>query len=89
MHIEDILMKLNMSFEDHKLLEKCNESCGEVSKIIKNWFARKPVYNEKYSKTKSKIKAHEGRSIQIFVMIKYQKKALIAFVFIDSVFKNG
>ena len=89
MHIEATFMKLNMSFEDHKLLEKCNEICGKVTKIIKNWFARKPVYNKKYSKTKSKIKAYEGKSIWIFIMIKYQKKVLTAFVFIDSVFKNG
>ena len=49
-HIEDILMKLNMSFliKDDKLLEKYNEIW------IKKVFDSEPVCIEKYLKTKTK-----------------------------------
>ena len=41
--------------KDEKLLEKYNEICKKVSNIIKKEFDSKPVYNEKYLKTKIKF----------------------------------
>ena len=43
-----------MSFllKDEKLLEKYNEIQKKVSNIIKKEFDSKPIYNEKYLKTK-------------------------------------
>ena len=45
-----------MSFfiKDEKLLEKYNEIWKKVSNIIRKEFDSKPVYNEKYIKTKIK-----------------------------------
>ena len=40
--------------KDEKLLEKYNEIWKKVSNIIKKEFDSKPVYNEKYIKTKIK-----------------------------------
>ena len=42
-----------------KLLEKYNEVWKKVSNIIKKEFDNKPVYNEKY--IKSKIKSYNGK----------------------------
>ena len=60
--------------KDEKLLEKYNEVWKKVSNIIKNEFDRKLVCDEKYLKTKIK-------STQMFLIIKYQKKALNVFVY--------
>ena len=62
----------NMKF-DMKKYEK-------VSSIIKKEFDSKPVYNEKYLKTKAIYLTME-KSTQIFAIIKYQKKALNVFVY--------
>ena len=40
--------------KDEKLLENYNEIWKKVSNIIKKEFDSKPVYNEKYIKTKMK-----------------------------------
>ena len=58
-HIEETLMKLNMSFliKDNEILEKCNEIWEKISNSIKKWFDSEPEYNEKYLKTK--IKSYE------------------------------
>ena len=45
--------------KDEKLLEKCNEICKKPSSIIKKEFDSKPLYNEKYPKTK--IKSYNGK----------------------------
>ena len=63
MHIEEILIKLNEYFffiKDEILLEKFNKIWKKVSNITKKEFDSKPVYNEKYLKTK--IKSYNGKS---------------------------
>ena len=64
--------------KDEKLLEKCSEIWKKFSNVIKNEFDSKPVYNEKY--LKSKIKSYNGKSTQISTIIKYQEKILNVFV---------
>ena len=61
MHIEDILMELNMSFfiKDDELLDKSNEICKTLNNTTKNWFDSELLYNEKYLKTK--LKPHKGK----------------------------
>ena len=51
-----------MSFliNNEKLLEKYTEIWKKVSNIIKKEFDSKPVYNEKYLKTK--IKSYNGKT---------------------------
>ena len=65
--------------KDEKLLEKYNEVWKKVSNIIKNEFDRKLLCDEKYLKTK--IKSYNEKSTQMFLIIKYQKKALNVFVY--------
>ena len=50
-----------MSFliKDEKLLEKYNEIWKKVSNVIKKEFESKPLYNEKYLKTK--IRSYNGK----------------------------
>ena len=54
MQIEKTLMKLNMHLFDkgNKLLEKYNEICKKVTNSLKRKFNNKPIYNEKYLKTR-------------------------------------
>ena len=54
MQIEKTLMKLNMHLFDkgNKLLEKYNEICKNVTNSLKRKFNNKPIYNEKYLKTR-------------------------------------
>ena len=61
MHIEDILMELNMSFfiKDDELLHKYNEICKTLNNTTKNGFDSELLYNEKYLKTK--LKPHKGK----------------------------
>ena len=61
MHIEETLMKLNMSFliKGDELLKKYNEIWEKVSKSFRKEFDSEPVYNEKYLKTK--IKSYNGK----------------------------
>ena len=56
------------------MLQKYNEFKKKVSNIVNKEFGSKPVHNEKYLKTKIK-------STQIFIIIKYQKKALDVFAY--------
>ena len=48
-YIEQILIKLNMSFliKDNILLEKYNEIWDNISITVKREFDSEPVYNEK------------------------------------------
>ena len=77
--------------KDEKLLEKCSEIWKKISNVIKNEFDSRPVYNEKY--LKSKIKSYTGKSTQIFTTIKNQEKILNVFVIsvilIDSVYRKN
>ena len=79
-HIEEILIKLNVCFlvKDEKLLEKYNEIWKKVRNITKKDFGTNAVYNEKYIK-KLKQNLIMEKSTQIFTIIKYQKKALNVF----------
>ena len=57
MHIEEILMKLNIYLfliKNDELLQKCNEIWKKLSNSIKKEFNSEPVYNEKYLGTKIK-----------------------------------
>ena len=74
-------MKLNICFftKDNELLEKYNEIWDKVSNTIKKGFDSKPVYNEKYFKTK--MKSCEGKVNTNFLMIKCQRRVLITFVY--------
>ena len=90
-----IMMKLKtnlLSFliKDNKMLENDNEIWDKISNTIKKGFHSKPAYNEKYLKIK--IKFYE-ESLQIFIMIKCQKKVLVVFclsiILIDSLFNMG
>ena len=47
--------------------------------FIKNGFYNEPVYNANHLKTE--IIFFEGKVNKIFIMIKYQKKVLIVFVY--------
>ena len=71
----------DMSFliKDDELLEKYNEIWEKVKNSIRKEFDSKPVYNEKY--LKAKIKSYNGKSTQIFTIIKYQEKVLNLFVY--------
>ena len=66
--------------------KKYNEIWKNVSNIIKKDFDSKPVYHEKYLKTKIKSYTVMEKSTQIFTLIKYQKKALN--ILIDSVYRK-
>ena len=93
MHVEDILVKLHMSFliKDDKLLKKCNEIWDKVSKVIKKEFDSKPVYSNKYLKTK--IKPYEGQINTNFHENKVPKEGsqyiCLSVILIDSVFRTG
>ena len=56
MHIDEISLKhLHLD----KVLEKYNEICKKVSKVIKRGFDNESVYKDKYLKTKIKsYKSH-------------------------------
>ena len=86
--MEEILMKLSMSFliKDNKLLEKYNLS--KVSKIIKKRFDNEPVYKERYLKTK--VTSYEGKINKIFIMKKEGPHCIfLSVVLVDSAFKMG
>ena len=69
---------LSFLIKDNKLLEKCNEIWGRVSNFKKG-FDSVSLYNEKYFKFK--INSTKEKSIQIFIILKCQKKSLIVFVY--------
>ena len=73
-----------MSFliNNEKLLEKYTEIWKKVSNIIKKEFDSKPVYNEKYLKTKIKSynekvlrarKFHLPKYMNFFLLLNYKK----------------
>ena len=64
--------------KDDELIEKYNKNRDKFSSNIKKGFDSEPVYNEKYLKTKSLMRV---KSVQIFRMMEYQKKVLIAFIY--------
>ena len=53
-HIEEITQCMSFLIKDEKSLEKYNEIWKKVNNIIKKEFDSKPLYNEKYPKTKTK-----------------------------------
>ena len=70
-----------MSFlkKDDELLQKCNKIWHKVNNSIKNDLIVKPVYHEKYLKTK--IKSYKGKIRTNFHDYGIPKKILIAFVY--------
>ena len=92
-HIEEILMKLNMSFliKYNKLLWKYIEVWDKVSKFIKNRFGSEILYNEKYLKTK--VTFYEGKINTNFHNDKMLKECChcicVSVVLIDSLFRIG
>ena len=62
-----------------KLLVKYNEMWDKFSNSIKNGSDSEPVYSKKCVRTK--IKFYEGKSTQIFMVIRYQKKVLNKFIY--------
>ena len=64
--------------KDDELIEKYNKNRDKFSSNIKKEFDSEPVCNEKYLKTKSLMRV---KSVQIFRMMEYQKKVLIAFIY--------
>ena len=81
-----------MSFltKDEKLLEKYNEIWKKVSNIIKKEFYSKPVYNEKYLKTK--IKSYDGNISANFHNNKIPKEGpqciCLSVILIDLVYRK-
>ena len=81
-----------MSFlmKDEKLLEKYNEIWRKVSNIIKKQFDSKPVYNDKYIKTK--IKSYNGKINTNFHNNNIPKEGsqciCLSVILIDSVYKK-
>ena len=65
--------------KDDKLLEKYNEIWEKVKSTIRKEFDSKPGYNEKC--LKAKIKSYNGKSTQIFTIIKYHEKVLNLFIY--------
>ena len=70
-----------MSFliKDDELIERYNEILEKVEKSIKKEFDSELMYNEKYLEAKKNLVME--KSIQVFVIIKYQKKVLSLFVY--------
>ena len=58
-------------------LEKYNTICNKLSADIKNEFANKPVYIEKYLKTKIKFMA---MNLKTFAIKKFQRQIIIILV---------
>ena len=81
-----------MSFliEDKKLLEKYNKIWKKVSNIIENKFGGKPVYNEKYLKTK--IKSYNEKINTNFhnnkIPIAGSQCICLSVILIDSVYRK-
>ena len=70
----------NVSFriEDDSVLIQCNEIWNRIKELLSTNFHIKPVYDEKYIKTKAKI--FNDVFIQFLGAIKFQKKAYITLV---------
>ena len=79
MHTEETLMKLNVSrffIKVDELLEKYNTILDKFSNSMKKGFYSKPVYNEKYLKTK--IKSYE---LKISISFSGDERLLNAFAY--------
>ena len=76
--------------KNEKLLEKYNKICKKVSNIINKEFDSKPVYNEKYLKTK--IKSYDGKIKTSFHNIKIPKEGshciCPSVIMIDSAYRK-
>ena len=59
MHMLNILIKnnkyINLLVKDKEILKKYSEIWNKIKSLIKKEFNSKPVYNDKYIKTKMKI----------------------------------
>ena len=82
-----------MSFliKNDELLQKYNEFQGKVKKVIKKEFDSKPVYEDKYLKTKTK--SYEGKIKTNFHDNKVPKEGsqhiCLSVILTDSVFSTG
>ena len=76
--------------KDEKLLEKYNEIWKNVSSIIKKELDSKPIYNEKYLKTK--IKSYNGKINTNFYNNEIPKKTseciCLSVILIDPVYRR-
>ena len=74
-----------MSFvtKDNELLKKDDKIWIKSTKVLKKGLIAKPVYNEKYLKTK--IKSYEGKINTNF----HDNGISLSIILIDSVFKMG
>ena len=76
--------------KDEKLFEKYNKIWEKVSNIIRKEFDSKPVYNEKYLKTK--IKSYNGKINTNFHNNKIPKEGsqciCLSVMLIDSVYRK-
>ena len=71
---------MSFSTDNDELLENTIKSGKKSVIITKKEFNSKPVHNEKCLKTKAK--SFECKTIiNFFIVMKYQKKALIIFVY--------
>ena len=93
LHIEKILMKLNMYpflIKDNELLEEYNENWKSVSNAIKKDFHSNPVYIKKYLRTK--IKSYKGKINPNFDNNKIPKEIFqyicLSVILLDSIFKT-
>ena len=65
------------------MLEKYNEIWKKASNVIKNKFDSKPVYNEKYLKTK--LKPYDGKINTNFHNNKIPKRRPLMYLFISNI----
>ena len=65
--------------KDVELLEKYNETWEKVKNSIKKEFDSEPVFYDKY--LKAKLKSFQGKSTQIFMIMKYQREVLNLFAY--------
>ena len=81
MHIDEILMKLNICFfiKDDEFLEKCNEILDKVNSNSQKVLDNESVYNQTYLKTK--IKSYYGKVNINFRDDKVPKKVLIVLTY--------
>ena len=77
--------------KNDELLEKYNEIWDKVSNTIKKRFNSKPIYNEKYLRTK--IKSYKEKVSANFHVDKIPKGGsqftCLSVILIDSVFRTG
>ena len=83
--------RISFWIKDDELLEKSNEILEKVKNSIKKKFVNKPVYNEKYLKTK--IKSYDGKFNKNFHKYKKPREGFqficLSVILVDSVFRTG